>query len=210
MLKMTQFQRNIEGLFSHLFPLISIIAICVGIFVVGYWFLYKKLCKGEKTLKLPSFLWWTGLLVYTGAVLYVTVCSRPPSYVWQWNLIPLLSVFEWILGESEQFFLIIYNILMWIPFGMLIQYRYISSIRKKALLLCVFPLCLELIQFLTHRGICDIDDYLMALLGEGIGLGAMQIFYCIKRRCSLKKKLAKRVDGKFSLILCVFNIAKCR
>lgn len=128
---MTQFQRNIEGLFSHLFPIISIIAICIGIFVFGYWFLYKKLWKGKKILKLSSFLWWTGLLVYTGAVLYVAVCSRPPSYEWQWNLIPFLSVFEWIMGESEQFFLIIYNILMWIPFGMLIQYHHISSTRKK-------------------------------------------------------------------------------
>ena len=63
------------------------------------------------------------------------------------------------------------NILMFIPFGLLIPFAFPWAEKKKNCILSafLFSICLELMQLVTERGFCQIDDVWTNTLGAWIG-----------------------------------------
>lgn len=64
------------------------------------------------------------------------------------------------------------NVLMFIPYGILlpvIKKNHDKLIRTVLLSGCIFSICIEIFQYITGFGLCDIDDVIMNTLGVGIG-----------------------------------------
>ncbi len=90
------------------------------------------------------------------------------------QLIPFAGLAE---GDHVLFFL---NIAVFVPFGILLALRFprLRPLRRIAALSGGFSLCIELLQLIFRRGVCDIDDLLCNTLGGLLG-GAL---VCILQR----------------------------
>ena len=79
---------------------------------------------------------------------------------------------------------ILYNILAFVPFGILLPMLGRRFQRLKIVLLCGFLLSglIESAQFLFHLGWCDIDDVINNTAGAVIGYGIWHILKISVRR----------------------------
>lgn len=101
------------------------------------------------------------------------------------SLFPFWSYLEMIqtsnLNMGRQ---ILYNILAFVPFGILLPMLGRRFQRLKIVLLCGFLLSglIESAQFLFHLGWCDIDDVINNTAGAVIGYGIWHILKISVRR----------------------------
>lgn len=149
----------------------------IGLFLIGYFLVYKKLMKGSKKLKLSKIALCSIFLIYITVVLGATIGSRFSNYS-SVNL-HLFSSYKdaynnFSLGEWRN---IILNILMFVPIGFLLpllfkkcQCFYITYLAGFFLTLFI-----EILQLITKRGIFELDDILNNTLGCAIGLGNLSI-----------------------------------
>lgn len=117
------------------------------------------------------------------------------------NLIPFHD--SAIVNQTIDLSEIIYNILIFIPFGGLLGITYKqSSIFKKIVVIFVFSLCIEISQFIFGLGASDITDIITNVLGGIIGLAIYQLLRLIIRdEAKLDKVLI--IIGSFILIVCL-------
>lgn len=141
-----------------------------------YFIIYKKILKGKKDLNFRQALPVMLIAGYIIMVLGVTFLSRPmgidiggvnlrlfSSYKEAWNTFTL---------RSWQF--IIFNIVMFVPLGMLLPIFY-ERFRRSYITIgmgVIFTVLIECVQLITHRGIFELDDLFNNTLGTIIG-------YCV-------------------------------
>ncbi|MBR3429335.1 MAG: VanZ family protein [Clostridia bacterium] len=105
------------------------------------------------------------MCVWGISLLYVTWLSRTPVMETRINLIPFQP------DGNAMLFDYITNIVMFIPFPILL-YGILQK-RLSFMTLSVagigLSLAIELLQLLTHRGICDIEDFILNSAGVIIG-----------------------------------------
>ena len=105
------------------------------------------------------------MCVWSIGLLYVTWLSRTPIMETRINLIPFQP------DDNAALFDYITNIVMFIPFPILlygILQKKLSFMTLSALGISL-SLAIELLQLLTHRGICDIEDFILNSIGVIIG-----------------------------------------
>lgn len=121
--------------------------------------------KSQFTLRgmIPLFL----LYVYLFLLISITILSRQPGSRTDVNM-ELFSTISCNLSENVY---PIENILLFIPFGLLLPF--VNSRFKKALWTLVLgassSLLIEIIQLVTQRGYFQTDDVLMNILGTLLG-----------------------------------------
>ncbi|MDY5564979.1 MAG: VanZ family protein [Candidatus Limivicinus sp.] len=147
---------SILRLFSNsgVFPLFILVFVCVT-FVV-FRFATSKIKRLYSAFCMC--IWGFGLL-------YVTWLSRTAIMETRFNLIPFQQ------DDGTIAFDYITNIVMFIPFPMLL-YGILQRKMKMSVLAGAgigLSLAIELLQLITHRGICDIDDFLLNSIGAIIG-----------------------------------------
>lgn len=172
-------------------------AVCGVISLVGYRLIYKKICKGTKTLTLPVFLLYAMFFCYIIVVLGVTLLNRQPYQTELFRWTPFYSYIEaWNQYKDADWRNIILNIFMLVPFGFLLPY--IADIFKKtgwtALAGLAFTLFIEATQLILRRGFFETDDLINNTLGVLIGYG----FY---RLADYFNKRLKKESVKFTTIL---------
>lgn len=154
-------------------------------FVVGYFLVYKKILKGKSKLELRKTINYSILFIYIIVVLGATLGIRTSgtegtnlhlfsSYIEAWNS---FSAVEWRN--------IILNILMFVPLGILLPLMFKKCEKFWVTYSIGFlsTLFLEILQFITRRGIFEIDDIFNNTLGCIIGYGiAYIILLCIKNK----------------------------
>lgn len=148
--------------------------ICGAAFLIGYRLIYKKLCKGKRTLTLPGFLLYAMFFCYMIVVLGVTLLDRYGYYTLGFRLTPFYSYIEaWNQYKDADWRNIILNIFMLVPFGLLLPY--IANIFRKiiptALAGVIFTLFIEATQLILKRGIFETDDLINNTMGVLIGYG---------------------------------------
>ena len=118
--------------------------------------------KRNKSLRLISFV------IYVVIIAYITILSRTTIAVRIVHLVPMWSYTSH--GYNRQ---ILLNIALFIPLGYFLSdifssshHPYLWSIRL-ALLVSVV---VEIVQFLTYRGMLDVDDLTSNGLGAVIGI----------------------------------------
>lgn len=155
--------------------LVGILGIC---FVLGYFVIYKKVFKGEKQLSKGRLALMAIFLCYLIVVLGATlgrgayydrqeIDFRPfRSYLEAWNT---FSLIEWRN--------LILNICMFVPLGFLLPL--IGNVFRKGwvtyLTGCLFSLFIEGTQFVSKRGIVEVDDLINNTVGCMIGYGIVMM-----------------------------------
>lgn len=171
--------------------------ICGAVFLIGYRLIYKKICKGSKTLTLPKFLLYAMFFCYIVVVLGVTLLNRYAYQTEVFRLTPFYSYIEaWNQYKDADWRNIILNIFMLVPFGFLLPYiaKCFQKIGWTALAGLVFTLFIEATQLILRRGIFETDDLINNTLGVLIGYGFYRLTDYISKRI-------KKSPAKFSAVL---------
>jgi Glycopeptide antibiotics resistance protein len=123
------------------------------------------------------------IYVYCFAVISITFVSREPGSREGLDLM-LFSTFSHKLEENIY---PIENIILFMPFGFLLP---ILSVKLHNMLYClilggIFSTTIEISQYITKRGYCQIDDVMTNIIGTLVGYG---IYYWIIKLVDLYKK----------------------
>lgn len=107
------------------------------------------------------------IIVYAGVLLKLAFFSREPGSRTGISLLPFET---WGTTEIAHAFFI-ENILMFIPLGVLLP---LASARFRKPAVCILSgllcsTCLELMQLITQRGFCQLDDIMTNTLGTATG-----------------------------------------
>ncbi len=163
-----------------------ILSIICGIaFWVGYRLIYKKLCKGSKSLTLPQFLLYAMFFCYMVVVLGVTLLNRYGYETEIFRLTPFYSYIEaWNQYKAADWRNIILNIFMLVPFGLLLPFiaKPFQKLGRTTLAGLVFTLFIEATQLILRRGIFETDDLINNTMGVLIGYGFYRLADYITKR----------------------------
>lgn len=166
----------------------GVILIVAFILINGLWYQYRR-CLLISLIKIICL----GLFVaYMYTLLQQTYFSRPPG---SRNTVNLILGETW-QGSVRSKAYVIENILMMIPFGVLLP----NVLKPAENVFCCIPLgfffsvSLEYAQFLSQRGHMQVDDVVMNVIGTVIGylffvsvklLRRLSKFFKEKKRCLL-------------------------
>lgn len=171
-------------------PKIREIVIFGCVFKVLFSFLLKEnreQCLNKETKKVIAE--WILSLNYA-FILAMTLLGRTVEKNYGFHLCPLESYVNVFHNSDVVLFLqIVLNIVMFIPIGILLPYRF-KKLRKYKYLLGTIALCsgsIEVIQIATKIGFFEVDDILNNLIGATIGM----IIYVVITQMKLKNKKMK-------------------
>ena len=157
------------------------ISLIVALFAV---FLFQK-----GRIKLITCITIPLLALYLSFVTTTTIFSRAPFYEAQYNLLLFWSYKAIANGESELIAQIFWNVVLFIPIGILIML--ILTCKHKVKISFIVGLLLsgliELVQLLSHRGLFEFDDIVHNTLGLFIGIALYKIVSSIVKRLTLKR-----------------------
>lgn len=189
---------------------IGSVSIGIGIFLIIYFLIYKKIMKGTKKLNTSKVLLWSIFLIYAVMVLGATFVHRIPgmyeninlhifsSYIKVWNRFSLLELRNLIL-----------NILMFVPLGIMLPLLFKKC--EKFYITYFLGLCMtifiEVLQLISKRGIFEIDDIINNALGCMIGYGTIMIFLLFSKRNkgSLKSKVFALACYQIPVIITIIS-----
>jgi glycopeptide antibiotics resistance protein len=150
-------------LLDYLHPIVLfVVVICM--FFLSYFII---LFVNKKTILLSYSLFLTLLLVYTLALL-ILLFLRPNNQIYHsMNLIPFSTIAFYLAGKVNpliSFYNLAANIILFIPYGILLMIKKVSYLRLFVLPFLGIAL-IEFLQFTTHRGSLDIDDLILNMVG---------------------------------------------
>lgn len=179
--------------------------VLVGLFLIGYFLVYKKLMKGTNKLKVRKVVLWSIFLIYMIVVIGATIGDRVSGYE-SVNL-HLFSSYKdaynnFSLGEWRN---IILNILMFVPIGFMIPLLFKKCECWYITYLVGFgtTLFIEMLQLISKRGIFEIDDIINNTLGCAIGYGIIMIFILLFKRKKVDKKHKVLITTSYQIPLIV-------
>lgn len=127
-----------------------------------------------------SMLWVTSLLMYLFIMICITFLSRESGSS---NGIDMELFSTWMINTRNKA-LVVENILLFIPYGLLFplavpRYRSFLSVLLIGL---DTSLVIECLQLITARGFFQLDDILTNTLGMVIGYGVFKVFWRIGKK----------------------------
>ena len=168
---------NIFSLFVEYATLaILFLGILCAIFLFSYYIIYKYLLKGKKQLSWKKLVLTLFLLGYAIVVVGATVLFRgfglflntPPNFI-------LFSTYlsAWSSGNISEWRNIIMNMIMFIPFGIMLPLTFdkLRTLWKTAVICLLLSFSIEMAQLITGAGIFALDDIFNNTLGGIIGFG---------------------------------------
>lgn len=173
--------------------------------IVGYVLVYKWSLGGRKILTIWGVVKIGALFCYLTTVIGVTLLSRHGENV-QMSFYVHYRLFSsykeaWINGSFTEWRNLVLNIIMFVPIGIMLPaiglyfrkfwYTYIAGF--------IFSFLLEVLQFISGRGVVESDDILNNTLGTMIGFG----LYVLVMFLWKKKQLFIEEDKLHSLWLII-------
>jgi len=170
--------------------LILLCIACLFIFIAGF-ILVKKLNYTKKILKVNLIIYF---IIYTITIVTLTlfdeIFGRNGLVIVDWNkellnsymkysfnIIPFRTINLFINGYIKGYvnfknfaINIIGNLTAFMPYGMFIPliFNEVNKYYKFLILMVVLVIIIELLQFITLSGSCDIDDLILNVLGSSI------------------------------------------
>lgn len=136
-----------------------------GILTILYEIARKRIYNAKHSGK--RMLWRYVIILYGYIILQVTFLSREPGS---------RTGVDWMLGDTwgnslQAKAYVMENVLMMVPFGVLmpIAYKGVRSLKGCLLLAFAVSGAIELVQLLAQRGYCQIDDVIANMAGAFIG-----------------------------------------
>ena len=110
--------------------------------------------------------------IYILALVYVTLGARTQSKNYVYNIEPLWTYYDIII--NKKYYLLwedVANAMMFLPLGMFLRNFFGKRIHwyGSAVIGLLLSMAIELIQLVTKRGFCDIDDLIHNTIGVLIG-----------------------------------------
>jgi len=196
---------NIE--FKTSFKLILLFISCILIYINGV-ILIKKLKCSKKILRVHLFIYF---LIYTITIcsltLFEEIYGRQGFILIEWdknllnlylknsfNIIPFDTIKLFTKGYLNGFVSfknfsvnIIGNLIAFIPYGIFLPliFKKINKYYKFLIVMIIIVVIIELLQFITMSGSCDIDDLILNVFGASI------IYFIAKIKCI--NKLMKKI-----------------
>lgn len=139
----------------------------MGILFLLILWLYTELTGRDTKLDWKRSLFWFFGIIYTSILMNIVFLSREPG---SRTGVDLCLFGTW--GDSAQAQgYVIENILLFIPVGLLLP-GMLRPLHNGFLCILACSTCsvgIELLQFVTERGYCQLDDVVMNTAGAGIG-----------------------------------------
>lgn len=179
---------------------------------VGYFVIYRKICKGKKKLPLGKLLWWTILITYLIVVAGATLLFR--GGFWESEKVqPLFYAYRdaWVHWSAAGWRNIILNFCMFIPLGfwLPVGLRFFRKSWRTYLAGFGVTLFIEMTQLLARRGIFELDDVLGNTVGTMIGYGLFSLgfFFWSKVRKKESGRVSYAMAAQLPLLLTVLAFA---
>lgn len=154
------FWLDIKQLIDNVNPVTVII--CFALLLAVLLFIERK------QIRFATVLFTIAAAFYGTFLLTVTILGRSPGNISSWD--QLLLIYERAFsGEGGAQLDIFYNIVLYIPVGLLISHY--KNTRLDIILLLLMPLAIEISQLITTRGVFEISDIINNYVGGMIGLG---------------------------------------
>ena len=176
-------------IYTHI-RLILIFISCLLIYLSGY-ILVKKLNYSKKVLKVNLIIYF---IIYTITIITLTlfdeIFGRNGIVLVNWNknllnnyinnsfnIIPFDTIKLFINGykngvvTQKDFLINVYgNLFVFMPYGIFIPliFKRINKYYKFLIFITIFVIMIELLQFLTLSGSCDIDDLILNVVGASV------------------------------------------
>lgn len=143
----------------------------------------KEVRSGRQILLRVLFLVYAALMLW---LLFGQRMDKEPKAWDNWNLIPLqtLKLYSRLLrGSSGAYWKrhawinLVGNVILFIPLGCFLPaiWERFRSFLRCVLLAAMLIIAVELLQYATALGSCDVDDLLLNLLGTILGFGAWKL-----------------------------------
>lgn len=163
-----------QGYLFQAIILVGLIGLC---FLLGYVFVYKKVMQGDKRVSKRLLLLGVIFACYLFVVLGATL-GRGDYYELEIHWHPFSSYKEaWNTFSIVEWRNIILNIFMFVPLGFLLPFfgEFFQKAWVTYLSGFIFTLIIESVQFLTQRGIFEVDDLINNTAGGMIGYGIFSL-----------------------------------
>lgn len=192
---------DMQGVINKLLsilPQVLILALAgLGVLWLSYVIYRKK--GGRRSFSSIQLITALMLIMWFGAVMVLTTFSRGANFE-GWINFQLFSGYRsaWHQWSLSEFQLIIFNMLMFVPLGLLMPLLGMKTQRFAPVLFIslVVTIGIELSQMLSRRGIFELDDILHNTLGSLAG-------YFIMRAIQDSKRQRKLVFRTTALALCI-------
>lgn len=189
---------------------ITFIIIAVLLMVIGYWGIYKRLCKGKREIDFKDLFWWIILIFYLFVVLSVTLFRR--SGFWSGQIISFFYSYKdaWISASETAWRNIILNILMFVPLGFWLPVgkERFRVFWKTSLVGCLVTVGIEGLQLILSLGLFEVADVFNNTLGTMIGYGFYTIIeYFIQLYKKERPRLSRMIVNQIPLVMtvCMFT-----
>jgi glycopeptide antibiotics resistance protein len=145
----------------------------------------------KKQLRKINFMGLTGLLVYVSFISWrlfffaYTDNYRSQLNRIRYNLVPFKTIANYIRNSgSVDFDVLIYNlagnVVAFMPLGFFLPFAFRGIGALKTFFLSfAFIVCAELMQLVSRRGVFDVDDVLLNMIGSMIGCGIYKLLFYI-------------------------------
>jgi len=183
---------DLISIVSGLLPYVLYSIFFIILMMLGY-FIFRKKYKISATKFILIIL-----LVCWGVVVFgITTLSRPAAFFEGQVNLSLFSgyVNAWNQWSFSEFQLILLNVLMFVPLGILLPiiHHKNKSFWRMLVISITFTLCIEVFQFVTGKGIFELDDLLHNTIGSLAGYFFVMLF--IQYREQRKWNLAATVKA---------------
>lgn len=132
------------------------------------------------------------LIPYLFLSIVATVFTRSPSEEAQIMLEPFRTYRQYFTDEFT-WFEIRANVLLFIPIGFLLPMVIKKPVWLPPIIGIGISVIIELIQLITHRGMCETDDVISNTIGFLIGY---VVYFLIRVLLILFKSIKNKVDNK--------------
>lgn len=182
--------------------LILLSMVCILIYIGGF-LLIKKLNYNKKILKVNIIIYF---LIYIITIFYLTlfdeIYGRQGFVIIEWdkkllntyltnsfNIVPFKTIKLFVYGyinhivSFKSFCInIIGNVIAFMPCGLFLPliFKKINKYYKFLIIMILGIILIELLQFITMSGACDIDDLILNLIGASIVYWVINIKYINK------------------------------
>lgn len=176
---------------EYLFLGMTVAIFAAVLFLLGYFVIYRKLCRGKRKIKPGRLVLYGVFICYLVVVFGATMLSR--GSFWenhiQWRL--FYSYREaWNHFSATEWRNIILNIVLFVPFGFLLPllFSQFRAFWKTYLAGFLLTALIEVVQLVLKRGIFEADDIFDNFLGAMIGYGLYRFFRYIISSVRRKKE----------------------
>lgn len=185
---------------------VVLLTIAVVVFLLGYKFIYRKICKGKRQVDIKKLFWWIVLVFYLFVVLAITVFR--PSGVWNGQIVSFFYSYKeaWISASEIAWRNIILNILMFVPLGFWLPLgmKKFHFFWKTYIVGFLFTVGIETFQLVFSLGIFEVADVFNNTLGTMIGYGLYKVVaYVMQLLKKESPKLSHVFTNQIPLVLTI-------